>query len=86
MSHCNLEAVTFCREHHTTLLSLPLHSSNKLQPLDRGFFGSREKIYAFEAGKWMHNHSGLEIQRNDICFIFRNATEKITVECVCVLV
>jgi hypothetical protein len=25
--HCSLEAVTFCREHYITLLSLPPHSS-----------------------------------------------------------
>jgi hypothetical protein len=57
--HCSLEAVTFCREHYITLLSLPPHSRYKLQPLDRGFFGLLKTVYAAEADKWMHNHPGL---------------------------
>jgi hypothetical protein len=74
MSHCSLEAV-FCGEHHITLLSLPPHSSHRLQPLDRGFFGPLKTVYTAEADTWMHNHPGLAILQSDICLIFRNAYE-----------
>jgi hypothetical protein len=74
MSHCSFEAVTFLREYHITLLSLPPRSINKLQLLDRGIFGSLEKVYIAEADKWMHNHPELGIPQSDI---FRNASEKV---------
>lgn len=37
-SHITLPAVQFCREQGIHLLSLPPHSSHRLQPLDVGFF------------------------------------------------
>jgi DDE superfamily endonuclease. len=33
LQHCSFEAVTFCRQHYITLLSLPPHSTHKLQLL-----------------------------------------------------
>jgi hypothetical protein len=77
MSHSSLEAVTLCREHRVILLSLPPHFRNKLQSLDRGIFGSREKFYASEGDKWIHNHPELGIPQGDIYFIFGNAPEKV---------
>jgi hypothetical protein len=75
--HCSLEAVTFCREHYISLLPLPLHSSHKLQQLDRGHFGPLKTVFAAEADKWMHNHPGLAVSQSDICLIFRNAYERV---------
>ena len=48
-----------------------------LQPLDHGFFGPLKKIYAAETDKWIHNHPGLAISQTDICFIFREAYERV---------
>jgi hypothetical protein len=39
------------RDHHITLLTLPPHSSHKLQPLDKGFFRQLETAYASELEK-----------------------------------
>jgi len=71
MTHCSLEAVTFCRQNYITLLSLLPHPSHNLQPLDRGFFGSLKMVYAAEFGKWMHNQPRLGSPQSDICRIFR---------------
>jgi hypothetical protein len=35
---------------------LPPHSSHKLQPLDKGFFGPLKTAYASELEKWLVNH------------------------------
>jgi hypothetical protein len=50
VSHCTLAAVVFCRENHITLLSLPPHSSHKLQPLDVGFFGPLKALILTRSG------------------------------------
>jgi hypothetical protein len=42
ISHCSREAVIFCRDNHITSLSIPLHGSHKIQPLDCGFFWALE--------------------------------------------
>jgi hypothetical protein len=55
MPNCSLEAVTFCREQYITMLSVPVHSCQKLQPLDRGIFGSLKQVYDSDASKWIHN-------------------------------
>ncbi len=37
-SHITLEGITYARENHITILTLPPHSSRRMQPLDRVFF------------------------------------------------
>jgi hypothetical protein len=37
-AHLSLEAINFCREHSIHLITLPPHSSHKMQPLDKYFF------------------------------------------------
>ncbi|KAJ8932501.1 hypothetical protein NQ318_018499 [Aromia moschata] len=48
-SHISLPAITFCRNNGIHLLSIPPHSSHKLQALDVGFFGPLKNSYAQEA-------------------------------------
>jgi hypothetical protein len=71
------EAATLCRRHYITLLSPHLHSSHKLQPLDRGFLGSPKRVYASGTGKWMHYYPGFGTSQSHIYLIFRNAYENI---------
>lgn len=37
-SHLGIEGVHFCKQNGITILTLPPHTSNKLQPLDRSVF------------------------------------------------
>ncbi|KAJ8893767.1 hypothetical protein PR048_006367 [Dryococelus australis] len=52
-SHISLAAVNFCRENGIVLVSLPLHCSYKLQPLDIGFFGPLKMFYNTACENWM---------------------------------
>ncbi|KAJ8879757.1 hypothetical protein PR048_020365 [Dryococelus australis] len=52
-SHLALEAINFCRDHSIHLLTLPPHSSHKMQPLDRNFFGPLKAFYSDECNKWL---------------------------------
>ncbi|KAJ8965371.1 hypothetical protein NQ317_002874 [Molorchus minor] len=60
-SHISLAAITFCRRNGIHLLSLPPHSSHRLQPLDVVFFGPLKSAYSQEADKWMISHPGRAI-------------------------
>jgi hypothetical protein len=75
ISHCSIEAVLFCREHHITLLSLPPHASHRLQPSDGGFFGPLKEAYAQEADRL--NHPGNAITQTSVARIFRTAYERV---------
>lgn len=45
-SHINVETINFCRQNFIHLLSLPPHTTDRLQPLDRCFFGPFKGAYA----------------------------------------
>lgn len=72
-SHCSLKAVEFYRNNHIFALTLPPHSSHKMQPLDRSFFNSLKKSYAAECEKWLQNHPGRAITQYQVATIFTPA-------------
>lgn len=55
-SHLSLEGVNFCRDNGITILTLPPHTSNRLQPLDRCVFGPFKKYYSESVHSWMLTH------------------------------
>lgn len=75
-SHCSLQTIDFCRQNNIILLSLPPHSSHKIQPLDRCFFSSLKKYYAAECENWMRNHPGRTITTFQVATIFAPAYSK----------
>mgnify|MGYP002224295709 CR=1 FL=1 len=75
-SHCSLQAVEFCRNHHI-LLSLPPHSSHMMQPLDRVIFASFKEIYAQEVNKWLCSHPGRSVTLVQIAGLFKSAFNRI---------
>lgn len=75
-SHCTLAAVDFCRQNHIVLLSLPPHSSHKIQPLDRCFFSPLKRYYSAECENWMRNHPGRTITTFQVASIFTPAFAK----------
>ena len=77
----NIEAIDFCRDNGIVILSLPLHTSHKLQPLDRSFFKPLKTAYNAECSRWMRNHPGRRITVDNISALFSAAyTKSATIE------
>lgn len=56
----NLDVVNMARENHVVIISLPPHSTHKLQPLDKTFMGALKAYYSEEIRQWIrHNHRPL---------------------------
>ena len=72
-SHIFLPAVDYAQNHGIVLLSIPPHTSHRLQPLDRSFFGPLKTYYSQEADKWLLNNPGRRISEYEICKLFNPA-------------
>lgn len=70
-SHCSLEAIKFCRDNGIVLLSIPPHTSHKLQPLDVGIFGPFKKFCNTSFNDFMVNKPGKGISIFDIAELTR---------------
>lgn len=55
-SHKSMEAIAFARENGIVMVTLPPHTSHKLQPLDRTCFGPLKKNYYTELDIWHRNN------------------------------
>ena len=74
-SHKCLEAITLAKENHITLLTIPPHTSHKLQPLDISFFGPLKIRYNRELDKWMVSNAGKRVTDYEIAELFGRAYE-----------
>ena len=72
-SHISLEAVTYAKEHFIHLLSIPPHSSHKLQPLDKCFFKPLKDYYATNCDQWMVNNPGKVLGQFQVAELFGQA-------------
>ena len=72
-SHSSIAAIDFFRKNNIMALTLPPHSSHRMQPLDRCFFGPLKKFYSNECEKWLTNHPGRVITVYQIASIFAPA-------------
>nr|XP_034195125.1 uncharacterized protein LOC117611280 [Osmia lignaria] len=68
-SHLSLAAIDYCRNSGIHLLTLPPHSSHKMQPLDRGFFGPLKIKFAYECDKWLSHHPGRVIGQTEVAYL-----------------
>ncbi|KAJ8876916.1 hypothetical protein PR048_021365 [Dryococelus australis] len=66
-------AVTFAKENNINLLSLPPHSSQKTQHLDRYFFKLLKVKYDELCDQWSGNHAGVSVSQYEIADIFGQA-------------
>jgi hypothetical protein len=55
-SHISLASYTLCRENGIIMLSLPPHTSHRMQPLDVSFYGPLKKSFYQACRTWMTNH------------------------------
>ena len=72
-SHKSLDAVTLARENCVTLITIPPHTSHRLQPLDLTFFGPLKQAYNREVDKWMLHNPGKRVTDYELCEIFSPA-------------
>lgn len=74
-SHTSLATYNFCRDNGIVLVSLPPHTSHKLQPLDVTFYGPLKAEYRRQCDHFMKSKGRL-IQ-SDLPSIFKDAFAKV---------
>lgn len=60
-SHLSLESLEYAKENGVHVLTLPPHTSQKTQPLDRTIYGPLKKYFNDEANSWMMQNPGKTI-------------------------
>lgn len=65
----NIDAIRLARDYGIVMLSLPPHTTHKLQPLDRSFFKPLKQHYNYACTTWMRNHPGSVIKQTNIAEI-----------------
>ena len=69
----SLELIDYARENGLFLLSLPPHTTHKLQPLDRAVFKPLNSHFNNACQKWMRNHPGRRIQTENLGELFKES-------------
>lgn len=69
----NLELIDYAKDNGLHLISLPRHTSHKLQPLDRSYFKSLKSAFNAACTKWMRDHSGRRITILQLAELFNVA-------------
>lgn len=72
-SHIALDSYNFCRDNHIHMISIPPHTSHRLQPLDVSFFGPLKSAFNRECDKYMRANVFKKITPYDIAGIFSAA-------------
>ena len=72
-SHKTLEAIEFCRSNGIELLTIPPHSSHKMQPLDCCYFKSLKAAYNSAADNWMISNPGKRMSIYEVARIIGEA-------------
>lgn len=72
-SHCSLNAYNFCKEKGIIMLTIPPHTSHRVQPLDVTFYGPLKSAYNSECDKFMRSHPGEKITPYIVADLFNKA-------------
>ena len=65
-THVNPSKIEWAQSNRIILFVLPAHHSHILQPLDVGCFGPLQRIYNVKAQKFLREHPGEIITRNEV--------------------
>jgi len=76
-SHKSLELVDMARDNFVTILTIPPHTSHRLQPLDVSFFSPLKSAYNREVDRWMVTNPGKRVTNYDLCRIFAPAYNRV---------
>lgn len=77
VSHCTLQAYIFCKENGIIVLTIPPHTSHRLQPLDVSFYSSLKSAYHNECDKFLTSHPGEKITPNEVAELFSKAYSRV---------
>lgn len=72
-SHISLEAVEFCRSVGIVLLTLPPHTSHRMQPLDRTVYGPLKGYYNSALDAWQRTNPGRAVTIYDVANLSNSA-------------
>lgn len=76
-SHVTLESLDLCRKHGITMLSIPPHTSHRIQPLDVAFYSPLKSLFRRECDLYMRSSSLMKITPYDIAGLFNKAYSKV---------
>lgn len=76
-SHKELDVIMYARENNVHMLSVPPHTTHKLQPLDRTFMKPFKGAYQVACSLWMRANPGLRINDYDIAKLVADAYRKV---------
>jgi len=72
----SLEALDYAKSNGVILLSLPPHTTHKLQPLDVGFFKPLQTYYDRYISRWLRSHPGRTFTEYQVTGAFNEAFGK----------
>ncbi|KAH9636306.1 hypothetical protein HF086_003273 [Spodoptera exigua] len=72
-SHISLAIFEYCKENYVHMLSLPPHTSHRMQPLDVSFFGPSKAAYRRECDLYMKSQLSQRITPYDIASLVKKA-------------
>jgi hypothetical protein len=76
-SHKSLEAIETARDSGIVLISLPPHTTHRMQPLDLVFYGPLKTAYNRQADNWMISNPGKRITDYEVAEIFGTAYSRV---------
>ena len=76
-SHKSLALVEMARSNFVTVLTLPPHTSHRMQPLDVSFFSALKSGYNRQMDNWMVKNPGKRVTDYDLCTIFTPAYNRV---------
>lgn len=77
-THCTLDVYRLCKSSGIVLLTIPPHTSHRLQPLDVTFYSALKTAYNVECTKYMKNHPFMKITPFEIAELFNNAFSRVS--------
>lgn len=72
-AHITIRTIDLARENGIVLLTLPPHTSHRLQPLDRAVYGPFKKAYNVAMDAWIRSHPGRTVTIYEIPAIVTEA-------------
>jgi hypothetical protein len=74
-SHVSISAIQKAKDNHIIMLTLPPHTSHKLQPLDRSVFGPFKTFYSKAMAEFLLTNNAKPVTIYDVCQISDRAYE-----------
>lgn len=72
-THSTLQAYEFSKAHSIILLTIPPHTSHRLQPLDVSFYGPLKTAFNSECSKYLRNNPAEKITPFEVAELFNKA-------------